>query len=303
MPVASASDPPGRVLVTGGEGFTGHHLKPELERRGYSVIRHSEAICDLRNPKAVRSFIDLERPDFVIHLAAISFVPHGSPAEIYEINTVGTTNLLEALRSVCRDVRKVILASSSQVYGRGNGADLDESGPCRPISHYACSKLAMEHMAATYSDHLPIVITRPFNYTGPGQPSHFLVPKIVAHFARGEPYIELGNTDIVRDFSDVRTVADVYCRLLASPTTAGTFNICSGVGRSLRWLLDETSRLSGRQLQVKVSQDLVRSSDAQRMVGSCRRLVEAIGPLVHSDFSATLRWMLEEAGASCAPSD
>lgn len=300
--MASASDKPGRVLVTGGEGFTGRHLKPELSRLGYTVIEHSEAACDLRDPKAVRSFVDAAQPDFVIHLAAISFVPHGSPVEIYEVNTVGTTNLLDALKSSNRNLRKAILASSSQVYGRGNADDLDEADPCRPISHYACSKLAMEHMAATFSDDLPIIITRPFNYTGPGQPSHFLVPKIVAHYARGETQIELGNTEIVRDFSDVRTVADVYCRLLAAPSTAGTFNICSGVGRSLRWLLDETGRLSGRRLQVKVNQDLVRSSDAQRLVGSNRRLVEAIGPLVLSDFSETLRWMLVEAGAPSAPS-
>lgn len=302
MPVDSASDAPGRVLVTGGEGFTGRLLKPELKRRGYTVLEHSESVCDLRDPQGVCRFVEAEQPDFVIHLAAISFVPHGSPAEIYEVNTVGTTNLLDALRSVRRNVHKVILASSSQVYGRGDGADLEETGPCRPINHYACSKLAMEHMAATYSDHLPIVITRPFNYTGPGQPGQFLVPKIVAHFARGDSSIELGNTEIVRDFSDVRAVVDVYSRLLASPTTAGTFNICSGVGRSLHWLLDETGRLSGRQLQVRVRQDLVRSSDAQRMVGSNRRLVEAIGPLAYSDFSATLRWMLEEAGVTCVPS-
>jgi nucleoside-diphosphate-sugar epimerase len=299
--VASASNNQGRVLVTGGEGFTGRHLTPELKRRGYTVIEHSETACDLRDLQAVGTFVDSAQPDFVIHLAAISFVPHGSPAEIYAVNTVGTTNLLEALTSARSHMRKVILASSSQVYGNSGATDLDEASSCHPVSHYACSKLAMEHMAATYSDRLPIVITRPFNYTGPGQPSHFLVPKIVAHYARGETEIELGNTEVVRDFSDVRSVVDVYCRLLAAPCIGGTFNICSGVGHSLNWFLDETGKLAGRQLSVKVNQELVRPSDAQRLIGSNRRLVDAIGPLQHSDLRATLRWMLEAAGPSVPP--
>lgn len=293
MPTASASN--GRVLVTGGEGFTGRHLIPELRRRGFAVVELSEAKCDLRDVDSVRKFVESTQPRFVIHLAGISFVPHGSPSEIYDVNTVGTTNLLEGLATTCKDVTKVILASSSQVYGNCDSGEVDEASPCKPASHYACSKLAMEHMSATYGDRLPIVITRPFNYTGPGQPDHFLVPKIVAHYARGASAIELGNTDVVRDFSDVRMVVDVYCRLLEAPCRGTTFNICSATGRSLRWLLEETGRLSGRRLQIVVKPELVRASDARRMIGSNRRLVQAIGPLQHSDFAQTLSWMLEMA--------
>ena len=105
------------------------------------------------------------------------------------------------------------------------------------------------------------------------------MPKIIDHYARGANEIQLGNTGVVRDFSDVRSVADAYCRLLAAPGAAGTFNICSGAGRSLHWLLGEIGRLAGRQLTVAVNNDLVRQSDVQRLVGSNRRLVETIGPL------------------------
>jgi nucleoside-diphosphate-sugar epimerase len=286
-----------RVLITGGDGFTGRHLLPELLRHGYEVARHSAADCDLRKAKDVRQFVESSEPDFVIHLAAISFVPHGSPAEIYEVNTVGTTNLLDALASARPQVSKVILASSSQVYGHSGGGELDETSPCNPVSHYACSKLAMEHMAATHSDRLPIIITRPFNYTGPGQPAHFLVPKIIQHLARRATTIELGNTEVVRDFSDVRMVVDAYRRLLESPCQRGTFNICTGIGHSLRWLIEEAERLAGHHLNVMVNADFVRSSDAARLVGSNRQLVETIGPLQHSELSETLRWMLQEAGA------
>jgi nucleoside-diphosphate-sugar epimerase len=300
MQAGSASSDRGRVLVTGSDGFTGRHLVPELERRGYAVAVHAEEQCDLRDPAAVRRLIEAAAPDFVIHLAGISFVPHGSPAEIYAVNTVGTTNLLDALVAVRPGIRKVILASSSQVYGDSHADEIEEHSPCRPTSHYACSKLAMEHMAATYSDRVPMIITRPFNYTGPGQPEKFIVPKIVGHFARGAPSIELGNLDVVRDFSDVRQVVDVYCRLLESSVTSATLNICSGVGRSPRWLMAECARLCGYSLEVVVRSEFVRSTDATRLVGSNAQLAQAIGPLLKHDFSATLGEMLKAAGAARA---
>jgi nucleoside-diphosphate-sugar epimerase len=153
----------------------------------------------------------------------------------------------------------------------------------------------MEHMAATYCSRLPIVITRPFNYTGPGQSERFLVPKIVGHYARRESRIELGNLEVVRDFSDVRTVADVYCRLLEAPVAGETLNICSGIGRSLRWLVDECARLSEHGLELVVRPDLVRNADAPRLVGSNARLLQAIGPLQHNDFGTTLQTMIAAA--------
>ena len=86
--------------------------------------------------------------------------------------------------------------------------------PPAPVNHYANSKLAMEHTARTYGERLPLLITRPFNYTGPGQATHFLVPKIVEHIKRRETVIELGNTHVSRDFSDVRDIVAVYAHLL-----------------------------------------------------------------------------------------
>jgi nucleoside-diphosphate-sugar epimerase len=298
MQAGSASSNRGRVLVTGSDGFTGRYLTAELASRGHSVIELTESACDLRSQRAVRDFVQAARPNFAIHLAGITFVPHGTPAEIYEVNTVGTTNLLDALAEARLDLAMIILASSSQVYGNDSSERIDEARACHPTNHYACSKLAMEHMAATYRSRLPIVITRPFNYTGPGQSERFLVPKIVGHYVRRATTIELGNLDIVRDFSDVRMVADVYCRLLDAPVAGKTLNICSGVGRSLHWLVDECARLSGHHLELAVRQDLVRSADTERLVGSNQRLLEAIGALRHDDFRATLQAMIEAAEAA-----
>ena len=297
MPAGPASSDRGRVLVTGSNGFTGRYLTAQLTAWGYTVVEHTEAQCDLRDPQAMRDWVQSVQPSYAIHLAAITFVPHGSPAEIYEVNTVGSTHLLDALSDNRLAIKKVILASSSQVYGYAPREPIDESAPCQPMNHYACSKLAMEYMAATYRRRLPIVITRPFNYTGPGQSERFVVPKIVGHYARREKRIELGNLDVVRDFSDVQMVADVYCRLLEAPVAGETLNICSGVGRSLRWLVDECARLSGHRLELVVRPDLVRSVDPERLVGSNARLLEAIGVLRHDDFRATLQAMIEAAEA------
>ena len=143
------------------------------------------------------------------------------------------------------------------------------------------------------SPSLPIVITRPFNYIGPGQAPQFLLPKLIDHFQRRAPVIELGNLDVERDFLDVRSVADVYVRLLESSVQSQTLNISSNVGRSLRSIISDLTRITGHRLSTAVNPALVRHNEVTRLVGSSERLLRAIGPLNYLDFEATLRWMLE----------
>ena len=228
-----------RVLVTGIEGFTGLHLGPLLQQSGYQVIRAVQPEFDLRQPESITERSSAAQPDFVIHLAGISFVAHDDVTAMYAVNTVGTSSLLTALERVAPRLRKVILASTSQVYGNSNDDPITENTLTAPVSHYACSKLSMELMARTWFDRLPIIITRPFNYIGRGQAKHFLLPKLVDHFRRRAPVIQLGNMSVERDFLDVRSVADVYVRLLESPLHSDVLNIASGVGRSLRSIIDD----------------------------------------------------------------
>src|SRR3546814_19773637 len=113
---------------------------------------------------------------------------------------------LEALAAEAHAVECILLASSANVYGNAAEGVLDESTPLRPANDYAVSKAAMEYMARLWFDKLPIVIARPFNYTGIGPSDAFLLLKIVGHFPRGLTRIELGNRDVFRDFSDVRAL-------------------------------------------------------------------------------------------------
>jgi nucleoside-diphosphate-sugar epimerase len=294
----------GRVLVTGCSGFTGRYVAAALAQADHAVIdaEGPGLTFDVTNQESVAAVIRATRPDYVIHLAAVSFVGHGDAASFYAVNSVGTANLLEALLAEDVQPRRVVIASSANVYGNALAEPITESTPLAPVNHYAASKLAMEHMARTYADRLPIVLTRPFNYTGVGQAESFLIPKLVAHFAERRPFVELGNLDVVRDFSDVRTVAQAYVRLLCAEVSDAVTNLCSGEGRSLRWVLQQLRELSGHEIEIRVNPAFVRATEVHRLVGSRSRMEAALGSFPFQDFRATLAWMLEQRTAGAANS-
>jgi GDP-6-deoxy-D-talose 4-dehydrogenase len=188
----------------------------------------------------------------------------------------------------------VLLASSANIYGNATAGVLHESSVASPANDYAVSKLAMEYMSRLYYDRLPIVISRPFNYTGVGQADSFLLPKIVAHVRRGAPVIELGNLDVARDFSDVRLVVDAYTRLLQTPAASGsTFNVCSGTAYTLNDVLQLAREISGRDFEVRVNPAFVRQNEVKVLLGSRASLDACVGPLTTIELRETLRWMIE----------
>ena len=148
-------------------------------------------------------------------------------------------------------------------------------------------------MARLWMDRLPIVIVRPFNYTGVGQGEHFLLPKIVAHFRKGARSIELGNLAIARDFSDVRTVAYSYRRLLAAAPAGQVFNVCSGRSYSLGSVIDTMSDIAGYRIAVHVNPAYVRANDVLTLAGSNAGLAAAIGAVEPIPLAETLRWMYQ----------
>ena len=263
---------------------SGHEIiDPEVASPGFELTKRDSLVA---------AFAATE-PDAVIHLAAISFVGHGDPADFYRVNTVGTTNLLEAAAGARRRPTKLILASSANIYGNSLLSPLTETMHAAPVNHYACSKLAMEFLARQWFDRLAIVVARPFNYTGVGQSPSFLVPKIVDHFRRRAEVIELGNLDVARDFSDVRDVAAAYAGLLDAPVGGEIVNICSGQSYSLQWIIDRCTEISGHRLEVVVNPAFVRADEIKTLTGSPAKFDAITGGIARHDFSVTLQWMLE----------
>ncbi|MFO1317109.1 MAG: NAD-dependent epimerase/dehydratase family protein [Burkholderiales bacterium] len=291
-----------RVLVTGAGGFTGRHLCAHLRAQGYEVFGLTEpgaegpgTAVDLLDADGLAAAVRAAAADHVVHLAAIAFPGHRDAAAVYRVNVIGTLTLLEALAREGRGRRCVLLPSTGTVYGSTEGDALAETAAVAPASHYAVSKLAMEQMARLFAATLPIVVVRPFNYTGPGQREPYLVPKIVRHFAERADAIDLGNVDVVRDFLDVRAVVDAYARLLAAPAAAGqTFNVCSGRGVAIREIVAMLEALTGHRMAIRVNPQFVRPGEPRRVVGSPARLVGAIGDLAPIPLATTLGDMLLE---------
>lgn len=297
-----------KFLITGADGFTGRYMVAELQGRGHEVhglVRRplpvplaGSVAChavDLTNLADMKAVVGEVQPEMVVHLAGIAFVAEGDAEAIYRTNLVGSRHLLEALAALPRAPSNILLASSANVYGNATGGTLDESTPPAPTNDYAVSKLAMEFMARLYADRLPIVVARPFNYTGLGQTGNFLLPKIVDHFRRKAPVLELGNMNVVREFSDVRAVVTRYRLLLEAGQAGEVFNVCSGVGYSLREVLQMMRELSGHTPEVRVNPAYVRANEVHRLVGSHAKLDAVIGPVPDIALRDTLQWMLESA--------
>ena len=291
---------PRRALLTGCHGFTGRYVAAELEAAGYEVVglahdadppREGVLRANLLDRAAVRRAVLEARADVALHLAAISFVAHGDADEIYRTNVVGTRNLLEALADTNAKPRSVVLASSANIYGNAAVELIGENTPPAPANDYAVSKLAMEYMARLWMERLPITLVRPFNYTGVGQHENFLIPKIVAHFRRGERTIELGNTDVARDFSDVRDIARAYAAIVDKAPAGEVVNLCSGTAHALGDVLDMMAHIAGYAIEVRVNPAFVRSSEVKRLVGSHAHLRELTGFAPSIPLEETLRWM------------
>lgn len=290
-----------RVLITGILGFTGRYMAAEMHSAGYRVfgigpypsLENDYYQADLGDKAALEVAIDHICPDVVIHLAALAFVGHENANDFYQINLIGTRNLLEALSKTAKKPRAILMASSANIYGNRSEGILDERTLPDPANDYAVSKLSMEYMARLWMERLPLIITRPFNYTGVGQAENFLLPKIVAHFKRRTPVIELGNIDVWRDFSDVRAVVQAYRRLIETKSFGRIVNVCSGRVHSLREIIAMCESITGHQIELKVNLEFVRTNEVKTLCGNAGLLNSLVGSWQTPELQDTLRWMLE----------
>lgn len=284
-----------KILLTGAAGFTGRFFMDQAQAAGHVVVALA---ANLTDKAAVANEVSKAEPDAVVHLAAISFVGHADDTAFYGVNVVGTTNLLAALAALPVKPRCVLVASSANIYGNCETSPIDETQAPAPVNHYAMSKLAMEHMAWTYLDRLPIVITRPFNYTGPGQSPQFLIPKLVSHFARRAEQIELGNLQVEREFNDVRMVCDAYLKLLSKGQSGEAYNVCSGQPYTLQHVIATLEHIKKHHMDIQVNPAFVRANEVHRLCGNPSKLLATVGPLSNHSLVETLSWMLSAAGPS-----
>jgi nucleoside-diphosphate-sugar epimerase len=258
-----------KILLTGADGFTGRPFSELAERAGHDVIALRS---DLTDAEALAAEVLAVQPQAVVHLAGIAFVGHAHEEAFYSVNVVGTTNLLDALTRLTTPPQLVLLASSANIYGNCEQSPIVETQSPAPVNHYAMSKLAMEHMAQTYMDRLNIVITRPFNYTGPGQDEVFLIPKLAKHFALRLPSVALGNLHVEREFNDVGMVCNAYLMLLEVGEPGEVYNVCSGQPYQLQTIIDSFEQLSGHSIEVTVNPAFVRTNEVHSLYGSPEKL-------------------------------
>jgi GDP-4-dehydro-6-deoxy-D-mannose reductase len=292
-----------RALITGGGGFVGQWLARLFIARGDHVALAglanglSPAILDpsernatewisldIRRDDELRRALQAARPDVIVHLAGISFVPEAGrdPAAAYDVNALGVVRLLEgvleARESTQRDPVVLVVGSATQ-YGAHAAEDmpLTEDAEQRPSSVYAGSKLAQEVAAlAMHREHgLRVICTRSFNHSGIGHDPNFLLPALVRRIRAlaksGERRLVLGN-DSVRDYLHVDDVVRAYLLLLERGVPGEVYNVSSGVGVSARKIAEDALLRAGVTADISTEPALVRSSDIPILIGSPAKL-------------------------------
>lgn len=292
-----------RVLVTGGTGFVGPHLIRALESHGHEVVatgvedspaeQHPQARSaepsagwlrlDLTDAASVADVVRDARPDALVHLAGLSSVSRSwdAPERTFDVNATGALRLLRELEAQGQGSGGVLLVGSGDSYGRNAETPAPEDTPLAPRSPYAASKAAQEMVGHAFSRTFRVVSTRSFMHIGPGQRPPFVIAdwaRQLLQIRRGErdPFVEVGDTTVRRDVSDVRDVVDAYVRLLESDHS-GVFNVCTGRTLSLDDLLDRLQQLLGTAAEVRRDPARMRPADLPVSVGDPSRLRDAVG--------------------------
>jgi len=274
-----------RVLITGINGFTGKYLMKYLSEKNYSVYGISNQVdqeeqnvfqCDITNKEDLVSVLKKIQPNYIIHLAAISFVQHTDSENFYKVNVIGTQNLLEASIEIKDSIKKILIASSATVYGNQSSDVLNENMCPNPLNHYGISKLSMEFVAKTFFNKLPIIITRPFNYTAPGHGEQFVIPKIAKAFINREDNLELGNLNVYREYNSIGFVCEVYYNLMKSDAISEIVNIASGKSHSLNEVISLFEKATNHRINIKINPDFVRKDEIERLAGDTKKLNKMI---------------------------
>ena len=268
-----------KVLVTGCTGFVGQHVMAALRSAGHEAVGSDVGSpaggtstylpLDVRDPDSIASVLADVAPDAVLHLGGIAFVPLGwtQPQRVFHVNTIGTLNVLDAVRQH-RPSARILVVTSAEVYGSHPApAPLAEDAPYRPDNIYGVAKAAADHAALLYAAHhrLDVMVARPSNHIGAGQSKDFVsssfASQLAAIAAGGAPLMRVGNLDQRRDFTDVRDVARAYVLLLERGHAGLAYNIASGHLMPVRDLLDGLCAVAQVRPQVEIDPALFRPDE------------------------------------------
>jgi nucleoside-diphosphate-sugar epimerase len=284
------------ILVTGGTGFIGSHLMPELAKLGFKIYNLARNVtgryvlgqnvktvfADLRDYFAIKEIIRRLQPEVVIHLGALTPVSYSyeHPHEVINVNLQGTINLAEScLREIPR-FRQFIFASTSETYGNQEKFPLHEDFPQKPNSPYAVSKLACEKYLLYMKDayNFPVTIMRPFNTYGRKENKHFVVERIITQILENNNEIFLGNPKAVRDFLYVEDHVNAYLSVLDNEKAIGEiFNFCTGRGVSIEQLVDVITNQLGWNCEIHWYTIPQRPLDIKCLVGSYEKANKVLG--------------------------
>ncbi len=290
-----------RAFVTGASGFVGGWLLRHLEACGDDVSVLSPD-TDIADAVAVAAALAAASPDVVYHLAGLSHVGRSwdEPEETFRVNAIGTLALLEAVRAGSAPAR-VLLVSSAEVYGNGDGMPLCEDAPLRPTTPYAASKVAAEYLGlqAYLGRGVDVVRVRPFNHVGPGQAPVFVVAALAARIAAAEAAgatsVPVGNLSAGRDFTDVRDVVRGYRMLVQAAQAGEVYNLCSGRAVPIAELAAMLVAASTAHLELVEDPALLRPVDVPVLVGDATRLRELTGWRPEIPLEQTLAEVLADA--------
>lgn len=291
-----------KILVTGHKGFVAQHLVKLLEEQGHTVYGFDlKEGGDLRNYESVRRAIDTARPDRIFHLAALTYVPESflHPQRAFEINTLGSLNILEAVRSLGLKTR-IHLAGTSEEYGDTSGCEepITESAVPNPSSPYAVAKLAMDHLGRIYASayHMPIVVTRAYNHCGPGRGEEFAesaFAKQIVEIERGQRKELLhGNLESVRNYTDARDIVRAYT--MAIELEPGVYNICSDQNVTMQEMMDILKKNAQCTIPTKVNPALYRPNDFSFKKPSCEKFTKLTGWKPEYTLEQTLKDILDD---------